>query len=163
MKNKGTIVFVVIFVAIVFGVAAWAMIIDNQEQTASDSGAEISIEPASFNFNKVSQKEGVVSTNFTVTNPGTSDLIIDDMLSSCSCTSATLTVNGQTSPSFGMHNNPSNWSVTIEPGRSAELKVSYDPDVHKDFRGLATREITIFSNADNNAEKKARITINQVD
>ena len=58
---------------------------------------------------------------------------------------------------------PLAWEVAIAPGESAQLKVYYDPSVHQDFRGPATREISIFSNDPIDFEKKATIELNQVD
>lgn len=168
MNNKATIVSLIVFVIIVAGLVVYGIAIEDKDvetsASSSESGdAELSISPSSYNFNSVSQKEGVVSTSFTIENTGTSDLVIDDMLSSCGCTSARLVVNGKEGPSFGMHNNPKNWEETIEPGASAELKVYYDPNVHPDFRGSATREITLFSNDSKKSETKVSIKLNQVD
>lgn len=165
MKNKSTIVFLISLAIIVAGVVVYGLAVEdkNSDADTDSSDAEMSITPASHNFGKVSQKEGVVNTSFTIENTGSSDLVIDNMVSSCGCTSAALVVDGEEGPKFGMHNNPKNWSVTIKPDDSAELKVYYDPDVHEDFRGRATREITLFSNDKNNSEKKVKISVNQVD
>lgn len=168
MNNKVTIVSLIVFVIIVAGLVVYGIAIEDKdvETSASSSGsgdAVLSISPSLQNLGSVSQKEGKVSTSFTIKNTGTSDLVIDDMLSSCSCTSARLVVNGKEGPSFGMHNNPKNWSATILPGESTELNVYYDPDVHKDFRGSATREITLFSNDSKKSETKVSIKLNQVD
>lgn len=165
MKNKSTLITIIAVVVIMAGVTVWGLSQDDSTtgNKTDSSEAEMSISPSSYDFKDVSQKEGVVSTSFVIENTGTSDLIIDDMLSSCGCTSATLTVDGQEGPRFGMHNNPRNWSETIAPGGEAELIVYYDPNVHQDFRGKATREITLFSNDKNNSEKRVKISINQVD
>lgn len=168
MNNKTTIIFLIVFAILVAGLVVYGIFIEDKDGgtnvSSGDSGdAELSISPSSYDFGSVSQKEGVVSTSFTVKNIGTSDLVIDDMLSSCGCTSARLVVDGKEGPKFGMHNNPKNWSATIKPGESTELNVYYDPDVHKDFRGTATRDITVFSNDSKNSETKVRIKLNQVD
>lgn len=165
MNNKSTIVFLISLAIIVTGVVIYGIAVEdkNSDTSAGSSEAEMKITPTSYDFGKVSQKEGVAETSFTIENIGSSDLVIDNMVSSCGCTSAAMIVDGEEGPRFSMHNNPKNWSVTIASGDTAELKVYYDPDVHKDFRGRATREITLFSNDKNNPEKKARISINQVD
>ncbi|MBU0613508.1 DUF1573 domain-containing protein [Patescibacteria group bacterium] len=170
MKDKTTIIFISIFVIIVLGVGIFGFMQDGKtnsdDSTSNDSPsseAKIEITPASHNLGNVSQKEGVVSKSFSVENTGTGDLIIDDMVSSCSCTSAALVVNDKEGPRFGMHNNPKNWSATIKPGETTDLMVYYDPNVHKDFRGSATREITLSTNDENNPEKIVKISLKQVD
>ncbi len=163
--KKSTIIYIILFVIFVVAITMWGLSEGtNDEGTGKiSSEAQMNITPASFDFDKVSQAGGVVSTSFKIENTGSSDLIIDDMLSSCSCTSAALKVNGKEGPKFGMHNNPRNWSETIPPGGTAELIVYYDPDVHKDFRGRATREITLTSNDKNSTKKSVTIRLNQVD
>ena len=163
MVNKPTIISVIIFAVAVTGVVIFGLVQEKAKGASDGSPAEIFISPASYNFGEVSQKAGVVSASFTVKNTGTGELVIDQMLSSCACTSASLIVDGQEGPRFGMHNNPKFWSAKIEPGESAELKVYYDPNVHPDFRGAATREITVFSNATNKSQSQVRITLNQTD
>ena len=165
MKDKTTVIFISIFVIIVLGVAIFGLMQDDKTNSngSPSSEAKIEITPASHNLGDVSQKEGVVSKSFNVENTGISDLIVNDMVSSCSCTSAALVVNGEEGPRFGMHNNPNNWSVTIKPGETADLKVYYDPNVHKDFRGSVTREITLSTNDEKNPEKTVRISLKQVD
>lgn len=165
MKDKATVRFligmgVVAIVVILFGVFQGG--VDSTEDSSS-SGAKISLESDSFNFGNVSQAAGVVSTSFTIINDGTSQLIIDDMVSSCSCTSATIEVAGEEGPRFGMHNNPTTWSAKLAPGEEVILNVYYDPNVHRDFRGNATREITIYSNDKKTPEKNVRITLRQTD
>jgi hypothetical protein len=38
------------------------------------------------------------------------------------------------------------WSTTIQPGETAELRITYDPAVHADARGLMVREVHVSSN-----------------
>lgn len=165
MKDKSTLIFIIIMVIIVAGLIIWGVSQedDSTSSRSTSDGAEISINPSKYDFKQVSQKNGIVNTSFTVENSGIADLIIDGMESSCMCTSAALILDGKEGPKFGMHNNPTNWSATIEPGESAELKVYYDPNVHQDFRGRATREVTISSNADNSSVGKVTINLTQVD
>jgi len=132
-------------------------------QSAPADSPQIDLEPLFYDFGQVSQAKGVVTATFQVKNTGQSDLVINNLLSSCGCTSAALVVNGQAGPRFGMHDNPTNWSATIKAGQSAELNVYYDPNVHPDFRGPATREITVFSNDPVDFEKSIKIKLEQVD
>ncbi|MBI5465560.1 hypothetical protein HY946_03030, partial [Candidatus Gottesmanbacteria bacterium] len=86
---------------------------------------------------------------------------------SCGCTSVSMVYKEVEGPLFAMAghgtNNPANWQVVIPAGEKAQLKVYYDPDVHQDFRGAATREVYVYSNDPIDFEKKIVIELNQVD
>lgn len=126
----------------------------------------ISITPDLYDFGDVSQKEGRAFTSFDLKNEGESDLVIDRLETSCGCTFVSIVFEGKENPYFTMpgHDNPTDWEgVTIPSGASAQLKVMYDPTVHMDFRGTATRGISVFSNDPIDFEKKVTIEINQVD
>lgn len=127
----------------------------------------ISVSPESIDLGDVSQTKGEISTLFEITNTGKTDLIINKLDTSCDCTSAAIVFNGEEGPRFAMAGHgvksPTDWSVTIPSGEKAQLKVYYDPNVHKDFRGAAIREIYIFSNDPINFETKVKIELNQVD
>lgn len=128
----------------------------------------ITISPDSYDFGDVSQKEGTATTLFDIKNEGQGDLIINKLETSCGCTMASIVYQGQEGPIFGMPGHGKNekvegWQAVIPPGDSAQLKVYYDPDTHKDFRGTAIREIYVFSNDPIDFEKKVKIELNQVD
>lgn len=127
----------------------------------------IFVSPESYNLSDVSQRKGIATTLFNLKNEGRQDLIIDKLDTSCGCTSASIIYKGVEGPRFAMAGHgiesPTDWSVTIPSGESAQLKVYYDPDVHKDFRGPAIREIYIYSNDPIDFEKEVRIELNQVD
>lgn len=126
----------------------------------------ISIIPDSYDFGDVSQKEGNVYAYFDLKNEGESDLVIDRLETSCGCTFAAIVYQGEEGPYFTMpgHEETPDWEgVTIPPGKTAQLKVMYDPNVHKDFRGAAIREIHVFSNDPVDFERKVIIDLNQVD
>lgn len=126
----------------------------------------IVIEPSSYNFQDISVAGGVVKTSMAIKNEGKSDLLIDDMDSSCGCTTATITKDGKEGPVFGMKmhgTNPIGWSETLKPGETAELNIYYDPQAHPDLRGHITRVITVFSNDPKTSKKIVKIEVNQVD
>ena len=127
----------------------------------------ISITPDSYDLGNVSQKKGKVYTYFDLKNEGKSDLVIDRLDTSCGCTFVAILFEGKESPYFTMpghgYENPEWEGVSIPPGKTAQLKVMYDPNVHPDFRGFAIREISVYSNDPIDFEKKVRIELNQVD
>jgi protein-disulfide isomerase len=135
----------------------------------SEIGAPIiTISPNNYNFGKISQKKGVTATTFEITNNGKGDLIINKLKTSCNCTSASIIYQGEEGPQFsmpghGVNERIGNWQVSISPNDTAQLKVYYDPNVHKNFRGPAVREIYIFSNDPVNPETKVRVDLEQID
>ena len=136
-------------------------------KSAPENRPIISLTPASYDFGDVSQKKGVVFTYFDLKNEGKTDLIINNLDSSCGCTSASIIFRGKESPRFAMAGHgvesPKDWKLVIPAGEQAQLKVYYDPSVHPDFRGYAIREISVFSNDPIDFEKKVQIELNQVD
>jgi hypothetical protein len=126
----------------------------------------LSLVPAVYDFGDVSVQGGIVSTAMTVKNEGSSDLIINDMDSSCGCTSATISKDGIEGPVFGMKmhgTNPVGWSETLKPGETALLNIYYNPMVHPDLRGPVTRAISLFSNDPRRKVSVAKVEVNQVD
>ncbi|KKT16230.1 MAG: hypothetical protein A2654_00190 [Candidatus Nealsonbacteria bacterium RIFCSPHIGHO2_01_FULL_43_31] len=127
----------------------------------------ISLAPGTLDLGNISQKGGIVTTLFELKNEGKKDLTIDRLDSSCGCTSAAVVFEGQEGPRFAMAGHgiesPQDWKLTIPAGKSAQLKVYYDPSVHQDLRGAVTREIYIYSNDPINFEQKVTIELNQVD
>jgi len=127
----------------------------------------ISISPEVYDFGDISQKAGKVYTFFDLKNKGKKDLVIERLDTSCGCTFVAMVFQGTESPYFTMpghgYENPEWEGVLIPAGAQAQLKVMYDPDVHKDFRGFAIREIYVYSNDPIDFEKKVKIELNQVD
>lgn len=123
----------------------------------------IVITPVTHDFGVVSQAKGIASASMKIENKGKSALVINNVKSNCGCTTASIIFNGIESPVFGMHNNPRDWSVSIEPGQTAELKINYNPNVHKDLRGPVTRMVTLDTNDPRNREETVRIDAYQTD
>lgn len=141
---------------------------DYIKSKASDNPPKIEITNPRYDFGTISQADGVVSTTFTIKNTGGSDLIIDNMDSSCMCTTANIIYNGQEGPIFGMSmhgGNPEDYSLSIPPGDTAQLKVYYDPMAHGPQdkpQQRITREITIVSNDPVDFQTKVKIELVQV-
>jgi hypothetical protein len=141
---------------------------DYMRDNSPENPPRIEIINPQHDLGTISQSDGIVTTSFKITNVGESDLIIENMDTSCMCTTARLVYNGKESPEFGMSmhgNNPDNYELVIPPGDSAELKVYYDPMAHgiqKKSEIMITREVTIISNDPVDFQKKVRIRLTQV-
>lgn len=127
----------------------------------------IALTPLAKDLGKISQAKPPISTFFEITNNGQDDLIINGLATSCDCTSASIVYKEIEGPIFSMpghdNNPPADWNFILPAGEKAQLKVTYDPNVHKDERGDAIREIYIFSNDPIKPIGKVRIEFTQVD
>ena len=106
---------------------------------------KISVKGDSYDFGKIAKSGGVVSTSFVVRNEGREDLKIENISTSCGCTSAEIEKN------------------IIEPGQSTELTVRFDPDFHKEPQGKLERTVTLFTNDPDNPEFNLKIYAEIID
>lgn len=149
---------------LVFGLAST----DNQSGQDKNSDAEsgtprLSVDLNRFDFGDVSMARGKVNHSFNIKNQGDGYLTISNISTSCMCTSASLTVNGKTSPTFGMPGHGANfsfWSEKLKPGEEAELEVVFDPNAHgPNATGPITRVITLLSDDGSQKDSKTTLTI----
>lgn len=105
-----------------------------------DSGAKISFDRYSEDFGLIAPTEKK-ETVFTITNSGTDDLIIGNIVTSCTCTSAEIE------------------SKTIAPGDSTRLTVFFDPNVHEEPKDRFKRTIFLETNDPNMLEAEVTIWV----
>lgn len=113
----------------------------DEAPTEASGGADISIDPKEHDFGVIPQYGGTVETTFTVTNAGTEVLEIGELMTSCSCTSASIS------------------GTSIAPGDSATLTVVFDPDFHEEPEGRFTRTVYIPSNDPDTPEAEVVIRV----
>jgi hypothetical protein len=134
--------------------------------TSPPGNGILTIPIGQHDFGKVPLAGGIVSKSFPLVNIGEDDLTIFSLDTSCGCTSARIINDNESGPLFGMashRKSPINWATVIKPGQQAQLVVFYDPTVHSDFRGPATRTVTVFSNDKFQTTKSVIIKVNQVE
>lgn len=156
IRNYGIMLFVLLIVA---GFIYW-------RSTPPKDAPNIEIEPSTYNFGSVSQAKGTVSTTMSIFNRGNEPLVLKNIDTSCGCTSASIVYKGVEGPRFSMAmhgTNPKDWKQVIPPGDSAELKIYYNPNVHKDMRGSVRRSVSVYSNDPRNKVKEVVINANQID
>ncbi len=115
-----------IFLATVFGVAAQSVLFGN---TGAVKGPHIVILEPEYDFGVVLQSGGTVSKDFIVKNDGTESVVVSEVLTSCSCTTATIEPR------------------TIQPQEQAVLRVTFDPNFHFEDSGRFFRTASIKSNS----------------
>ncbi|TET90902.1 MAG: DUF1573 domain-containing protein [Methanomassiliicoccales archaeon] len=123
------------------------------------SHPKIEVYPSAHDFGDI-QRETVITT-FEIRNAGKVDLRLTGVSTSCGCTSAVVRVRGIASPTFGLHDNPKDWSAVLSPGETATLEVSYDAGLHPDT-GSVMRVVYIKSNDPFNPEVQVDITANVI-
>lgn len=123
----------------------------------------IEISPLEYQAGRVSMAAGLVKHTFEVKNSGQGDLKISGIKTSCMCTTAKLRVEGEESPEFGMHNNPTFWSEKIAAGQTGYLDVTFDPALHGPAGvGQVLRIIYLSTNDPEQKEAQARLTANVI-
>ena len=119
-----------------------------------------------YNFGVVSVRKGTVSAEIPLVTIGEGDVTITALDSSCGCTTARIINQGVEGPIFrmaGHGNNPKNWKSVMKPGEQAMLQVFYDPTVHPDLRGPATRVVTVYSDDPLTPAQQVRIEVKQIE
>ena len=91
-------------------------------------GPHLAMNPIEYDFGKIKQSDGAVSTTFRVMNNGSEDVIIEEVLTSCSCTTAEID------------------KKILRPNEGGILKVVFDPNYHYEDDGRFFRTATIKSN-----------------
>lgn len=169
--NKNNDSRIVIFSVIAAALVLGGLIIaftgnDNLASSESQNGTpRLEINEEKFDLGNIPMSQGTVTRTVTVSNTGNGPLEIFGMKTSCMCTSATLTIDGNRSPEFSLHNNPAFWSEKLAAGQKADLEITFDPNAHgPDATGPITRTVHIKSTdgGSNNAEKVVTFTGNVV-
>lgn len=81
---------------------------------------------------------------FSIENTGSKALTLSNISSSCGCTVGKITIDGITSPEFGMHSKGI-WQGIVEPGKKATLTVIYRPYIMP-VSGVVTRDVYVSTN-----------------
>lgn len=104
------------------------------------SQPDLELESTSFSFGSVENGE-TVNRTVAVYNQGGAALVIQEISTSCSCTTGTID------------------PMTIQPGESGELRIEFDSGAHgPDLEGEVKRQIFITSNDPDRKEAVVEFT-----
>jgi len=120
MVRKNKIIIILISIVVIIG----AFLIFNNIQNKSSQPPSISFSEEEWDFGKIKEDERPVHI-FTIKNTGREELIISRVRSSCGCAATMLS------------------SDNIQPGKSSELKVTFNPT---GYNGMVKKDIYIESN-----------------
>jgi len=139
MKSK-TVIIVLVVCAVFVGLLVWGY--TRKGGTAASvqgvfstktSPSKLTASEMVYDFGTISMKNGKVAKIFKITNSTDKDVEINDIMTSCMCTTAFLeTATGEKGP-FGMvgHGGPMvQIDEIIKAGESRDVKVIYDPNAH---------------------------------
>ena len=99
----------------------------------------LTITPASYDCGTITATEGTVSTSFEVMNKGNKPIKITEITTSCGSTTAEIS------------------ALELAPDASSTLKVSFNPNFHKEPEGRFSR--TIFLQTSEGVEIQAKIYV----
>jgi len=130
---KNIIIFILIVAVIILG----SVLIFSNTQNNSGLQPRILVSEEEWDFGKVTQGEKPTHV-FIVKNGGEGDLIIEGLKESCACIEVSIS------------------TTRIQPGESAELKVSYDTT---DYVGKDEKHIHIYSNDPREPDKRINLYV----
>jgi len=130
---KNIIIFILIVAVIILG----GVLVFSNIQNNSELQPRILVSEEEWDFGKVIQGEKPTHI-FIVKNEGEGDLIIEGLKESCACIEVSIS------------------TTRIQPGGSAELKVSYDTT---DYVGKDEKHIHIYSNDPQEPDKRINLYV----
>ncbi|MBI4129757.1 DUF1573 domain-containing protein [Candidatus Roizmanbacteria bacterium] len=163
MKADKVIILIVIASFLLLGVGVViAGRVGNSATVKIAENAQAEVNETSFDWGDITLNGGNATKTFAIKNTGTSSLQLANVKTSCMCTTASVTVNGEKSPEFRMHAN-SSWLGTVEPQAAAQLEVIFDPAFHGPSGvGAISREIIVETNDPKNRQLSFSLSANVV-
>lgn len=103
--------------------------------------ARAAVSSREHDFGVIQEADGAVTTTFAVHNRGSDTLVLGEISTSCSCTSAAAD------------------KTTVAPNESSTVTVTFDPNVHEEPEGRFSRTVYIPTNDTENAEIEFKIFV----
>lgn len=131
MKN---IIITIAAIVVIIGGLIWlsASSKQNNDSKNTSNNGSLVLEENSFDFGSISMAAGKVDHVFRVKNETSDSAMIEQIYTSCMCTSAYLVQNGKEMGPFGMagHGFIPKINQTVASGKEVEVKVVFDPAAH---------------------------------
>lgn len=157
-----TVGIIIISLIIVIGIIVGAVGSTNkipeseQYQTSDQEKPMLELLEKTFDFGNVKAPETKTKT-IALKNTGGKDLDIRNFSTSCGCTTVSIEIDEEKSPTFSMHNNTS-WYGIVKSGQTANLEIIYDPNVHP-AEGQISRAVYFTSNDPDNSSIEIDFTV----
>jgi hypothetical protein len=130
----------VIAIAVLLAVWFSPVLAEDAPKTAAAKGPRLSVEPASFDFGKAVQNK-TLQKEFSIRNFGGSDLVIENVSTTCGCTAALLS------------------DKVVKPGSSTPLRVSLET---RNYSGKMERTVLIRSNDPEASTTEVKVSVTVV-
>lgn len=135
---------------------------DNSPKRENQGTASMTIDKKEEDFGSMKVDEEKAAT-FTITNTSDAVLRIWGIATSCDCTFANITINGQKEGEFNMPMHMAarlkNWIGEVPGGEKATLEVIYRPKVMP-VSGPVSRQVQFSTNDPKNAEVELSVKAN---
>lgn len=158
MQNKTLIFGSIVTLGLLIG---GVFLLSEQKQETplkANAKTDVAVEKTTHDWGEIDLNGGDVEKTFEITNSGTEDLILTNVVTSCMCTTAQLILEDETSPYFGMHTK-SSYKLLVPPGKTAQLKVVFDPAYHGPSGvGPITRQVSVETNDPDKPELNFMLT-----
>jgi rhodanese-related sulfurtransferase len=109
------------------------------EEEKEKKVSSISFQPAEYDFGILAKQDGHVTTTFSLSNKGNKKVRIEEISTSCGCTTAKVA------------------KKVILPGEKVPLEVTFDPNFHKEPEGRFSR--TVFLETSEGIELEPKIWV----
>lgn len=108
--------------------------------------AKVNISEKQFDWGSIQYSGPKATKVFTIKNSGTEPLQLTKVKTSCTCTTAQISIDGNNSPLFSMHAG-SPWVGEVAPGKEAQIEIVFDQTFHGPSGvGPIERYITVETN-----------------
>lgn len=128
--EKKVIIGILVFTLLILGGSIFVLGSGGSAQaiTATEN-AKADVTEKQFDWGTINFNGPKATKVFTIKNTGSEPLKLNKVKTSCTCTTAQITIDGNKSPLFSMHAG-SNWVGTVKPGKEAQLEVIFDQTFH---------------------------------
>lgn len=152
-KKKNSIKYIIAGIVAVMAVAYGAFslgqsVTENENQLPG----KLEITETRYDFGTIGLDN--VSHSFMARNVGAGPLSIEQVSTSCGCTSAQLVKDGRPSVKFGMdHGNLPRANMTLQPGEEVEIVATYNPLAHGPANAAGYFNRIVYLKTDNPKEE----------
>lgn len=129
--DKRILIIIVVVTTLMLGGGTYIL---SQPNTSSGSlqtnaNSKALVEESTYDWGQIPYEGEKATKIFRIKNNGSESLKLKNVKTSCTCTSAQVTIGTNSSPLFSMHSY-SAWVGEVPAGQAAELKIVFDQRFH---------------------------------
>lgn len=146
--EKKIVIGIIIFTLVLLGGSIFVLSSGNNSAQAINvtQNAKLDVAEKQFDWGTIKYSGPKATKVFTIKNSGTESLQLTKVKTSCTCTTAQISIDGNKSPLFSMHAG-SPWVGEVAPGKEAQIEIVFDQTFHGPSGvGPIERYITVETN-----------------